>query len=314
MELLQQIASYFNDRTRRIMRLSSMIWFDIIGYNNFTCYFVRPQSLKQISERLILKYSHKNVGLTLLKINRESTESHIINSISVLTNLTSIYVDRKVSKDPHPASWLELATLTNLISFGLPVNYPTKVLQSLTRLTSLVVQRHQLLRDEELDVAKNLTLNSNIQSLTLLTRSQNQLDTFKAMANPSRLTRLKLDVARNYDLLPENEFSLSKLTNLRYLEYNEYKNTTERYISLTSLSSLEYLSLGATVVTRFDQNTNLTYLAIRSAPRNSGISRTDLKFTKIGTLIVEIATQQPRAQIFDSNDSTDRPRVVVLCR
>lgn len=277
-ELLQQIASLMDDRSRRFMRLSSTKWFDIIKYNNFTCYFTRPQSLKQITERLISNsYAHQEIGLTFLKTHQDCKEVQVVDSISILTNLTSLFLDYyQFQADAN--LWLKLTTLTKLKSVRLKIEYPITLLQSMIQLTSMHFNRFKL---NYADVALALALNSNVQSLTFTTRAENQLDIFATMANPSRLTRLRLDVPRNYVLLPENEFSVSKLTNLRYLDYSEFKNTTGRCFQLSSLSSLEYLALSADLVDRFAQNTNLTYLAIRSRQTTAEYFEGITKLTKL---------------------------------
>jgi hypothetical protein len=250
--------SYLDDRTRRMMRSTSTDWAEIINYDQFTIYFMRPSTIPALV-KTFSRYN-KPIGLTFAKTIGPIDKSYTM--LGALTNLTMLQVEpRKFirgSSNFEEADLLHFTALTDLHQFSVGVFNLFSYLRNFTNLTRL----------EAPSSFYNLTadLLDDMQYLTKLRHfgmslPYNAKDSIDIIAKLGKSTALKtLELEDDQGFLKFEEESVAQMSNLSKVSIG----CRDVLFPFNKLPNLESLWISSDRFADFSVNTKLTFLSIEA--------------------------------------------------
>ncbi len=249
-----RIAEFMDAKTKRIMRLASTAWFNLIKYNDFTLYFTKLEDLPTIVDRLS-KYSWP-IKLTFAQ-HKFTVAPELVMPLKNLTNLLALDAISAACCErgpPTQSEWMQLSTLTNMECWRfMPGIAPCDLYKSFKKLKEWEYSGADYDEDES-SGQDILALLPDLHSLSYHANS----DTwpFALLQNPEQLTELSMSVAATF----KETQMWSRLTNLKTLACKEHFGGNQ--IDTKYLTALENCLFTVGSMPSVETNTNLTQLIL----------------------------------------------------
>jgi len=272
------IAQFMDVQTKRLMRLASTKWFNIIKYNDFTLYYSRSEDVPAITDRLS-KYSWP-IELSFNK-HKNNDALDVIAHLSKLTNLKKIknsFPDISIKTDITLEQWMCLSTLTNIECWNFLENdTPLDLLKKFTKLTYFKSNSDEEHARELLKGLPNLD--------SLIFRETSSTWPFALIPNPEKLTLLKMT-----SQIPQQHGRQmwSRLVNLRKMYVADNDLTEDNAPELKYLTALESCHLYLKSLPLLETNTNLTSLRLNCGEWSRTNSDALAKLTKLKSLDITV--------------------------
>jgi hypothetical protein len=241
-----------------MMRSTSTDWAEIINYDQFTIYFMRPSTIPALV-KTFSRYN-KPIGLTFAKTIGPIDKSYTM--LGALTNLTMLQVEpRKFirgSSNFEEADLLHFTALTDLHQFSVGVFNLFSYLRNFTNLTRL----------EAPSSFYNLTadLLDDMQYLTKLRHfgmslPYNAKDSIDIIAKLGKSTALKtLELEDDQGFLKFDDESVAQMSNLSKVSIG----CRDVLFPFNKLPNLESLLISSDRFDDFSVKTKLTFLSIEA--------------------------------------------------
>ena len=255
-EIIDLVISFMDIRTKRRVRSTNKYWFQYIQPSQFTIYFASQKTIPKIAQHFYQLYGDKPIGLKFKKlVLQEKIEDFPVQHFARLSHLTSLKLDLRRSPLKNATA---LTTLTNLLNIN---TLPLEI--ELTNLTALLTNK---------PISTNLKLYTSLRKLRISAYSS-ILDPFALIGNPSRLTRLNIEIRQlemaesSYNIMTQ----FKNLTSLHFYQTNEHQNL--RFLQyLTNVEKLDLFRLSSNELFCLTRLTSLAIVTITNMPNLQGFS------------------------------------------
>jgi hypothetical protein len=231
-EIRAIIATFLDERSRRMMRLANTPWFNTIHYDDFTFNYTTEEQVPQIFQRL--RRYEQPLGLTFEKSKYE-LKPQDYEEIGQLTQLTKLILNNARGLKTTEDVLFPLTTLTNLEIMDQKL--PPKIIQHYVNCKSL---SFTFVEFDTLD----LTLFSKLENLGFIS-PQTETNFLQSVPHNQFMTEL-LAAYIPRKIIDEN--ALTRFPKLKFLLVETLREPDEECINLPHLPHLEDLILSATHV------------------------------------------------------------------